>query len=98
MNPGEYNELFKDKIADIIEEDFMYENKLGLFRAIKSYAENAEQIAKNKQMTKKNCPHDNTVNATTLADPEGVKKLHCFDCNQTLIYKEGVLINDENEN
>lgn len=86
------------KLKDIVNEDWPYEQKMMAFDYIKRTVNKHErEVQENRIAGEGKCPHKNTVNATTLADPPDTVKVKCFDCGETLIYREGILQNGNNE-
>lgn len=76
-----------------VDKDLTYEEKMWLLGVIKDRIDTIEErlILKRVNIEKK-CPHRNTVNMTTFADPEGMKVMLCMDCNAELIYQNGILV------
>lgn len=72
--------------------ELTYEEKMWLLGVIQDRVDRIKQMLILKRVNvEKKCPHHNTFNMTTLADPANVKKELCADCGNILIYEDGIL-------
>jgi len=75
---------------------FTYEEKMLVLSLIeKKLHILKDKVTKQRIEEEGKCPHRNTKNITTLADPIDIRKEVCLDCRAILVYQDGILLEIE---